>query len=180
MRRAAFAAQLLINGGNQTQAAIDVGCSPKSAHVTANKWLKTDTVQRILGTAQAKVVEKAVITVTRVVEELRDILTVDIGEAFDDTGKLKPLKDIPVAIRRGIAGLENEEITQWDADSRKHEVIGTLRKVKFWSKTDAGRELLKHLPGGYAAQKHEHEVTVTTLAEDVIAAQARLAAARKK
>jgi phage terminase small subunit len=179
-RRAAFAALYATNGGNGTQAAIDAGYAKKSAHSQASDLLKDPKVQEAIEAIKTKAANKAVITVARVVEELRDILTADLADGIDqDTGKLKPLHEWPVALRRALAGLDNEELTEWDADSRKHEVIGHLRKVKLWSKTDSARELLKHLPGGYAAQKIEHEVTVTTLASDLDAAQARLAAERK-
>jgi hypothetical protein len=75
--------------------------------------------------------------------ELKRIALVDIGEAFDELGRLKPMKDIPPDVRRAIAGVDVEMLFEGRGESRYHS--GDVVKVKFWSKPDTLVALGRHL-----------------------------------
>jgi len=79
----------------------------------------------------------------RILNELKTIGLVDLREAFNDDGALKAMRDIPEHIARSLAAVEVDEITEYDAESKSRVVIGHTRKIKFWSKVDALREMGK-------------------------------------
>lgn len=176
LRRKLFAVYLVRNGGNATQAARDVGVSEASAAEMGSRWLREVETQALVEAERKRVAEKTGLSTERVVSELFHILTADLVDAMDEHGALKPLKEWPEPLRRALSGIENEEVFEYEEGKRIH--VGTLRKVKFWSKTDSGRELLRVL-GAYAPKKHkhEHEVTVIGHAERMRKARERAAAA---
>lgn len=54
VRQANFAENWVKNGGNGTQAAIDAGYAPKSAHVQASRQLKNDKVRKYIEALRAE------------------------------------------------------------------------------------------------------------------------------
>ena len=74
--------------------------------------------------------------------ECRRIALADVGEAFNDDGSLKSIKDIPEDLRRAIAGFEVLEV--WEGTGKDREFVGELKKVKFWSKNKEIENLFKH------------------------------------
>jgi phage terminase small subunit len=154
-KRARFAQEYAIDH-NATQAAIRAGYSSRSAHTEGSRLLKNAEVRAQLGLAELSAAERANVSTFRVLDELRRIATVDIGQAFDAEGNLKPLKDIPPDVRRAIAAIEVEEET---------EKRGTIRKVKFWDKPKALELIGRHL--AMFVDKVEHSGTLTL--EELIA-----------
>lgn len=73
--------------------------------------------------------------------EVARIAKVDIAKAYDDTGRLKSIHDIPEDVRRAIAGVEVEELFEGQGESSVK--IGDLVKVKFWDKPRALEMLAK-------------------------------------
>lgn len=55
---------------NGTRAAIAAGCKPRSAHVTASRWLKNAKVKAIIAEVQKKQCDKLEVTAERVLSEL--------------------------------------------------------------------------------------------------------------
>lgn len=128
---------------NGKQAAIRAGYAPKSAEVTASHLLSVAKVAEEIRRGAAKREQRTQITADTVLSEFLRIARVDIAEAFDEDGSLKPVHEIPEDIRRAIAGLEVEELFEGRGESR--ESVGRLRKVKFWDKNRALESLAKHL-----------------------------------
>lgn len=75
-------------------------------------------------------------TVERVLREYGRIAFLDIGQAFQPDGSLKPIHEIPEDIRRSIAGIEVVNIGDGE---------GKLHKIKILDKTKALQDLGKHL-----------------------------------
>jgi phage terminase small subunit len=142
-----FAHEYLIDR-NATRAAIRAGYSARSAGSQAHDLLKKPEIRKIIAIGARKLTETTGITAERVQLELVRILTADVAQAFTDDGCLKPLQDIPEDLRRGISGLEVEEIHEEreNEDGEKETVrVGRVVKVKWWSKTDASQQLLRKL-----------------------------------
>lgn len=145
-KQSAFVAAYLVSL-NATQAAIAAGYSEKTAHSAGPRLLGNVDVKRAIDEALARRAERVEVKADDVLRELLRLATVDIGQAFDAEGKLKPLHEMPADVRRALAGVE---VTS-------HADVGTLTKVKFWDKTRALELLGKHLK--LFTEKVEHDVT---------------------
>lgn len=88
-------------------------------------------------------IKDELVTINMVLKGLLEIAQVDIGEAFDNNGELKPIHQIPITIRRAISGIEVDELFEGRGPAR--EKIGLTKKVKFWDKTKSWELLGKHL-----------------------------------
>ncbi len=128
---------------NATQAAIRAGYSKKTAKTIAGQNLSKLIIQEKLTKLNKKRQEDTGITAKKVLIEAGRIAFADVGLAFDDDGCLLPMKEIPDEIRRAISGLEVMEVYQGKGKDR--EVIGYLKKVKFWSKDKQIEHLFRHL-----------------------------------
>lgn len=128
---------------NARQAAVRAGYSAKTAQAQSSRLLTnviiSGRIQELLD-ARSKRTE---ITADTILRELLKIATADISEAYDDTGALKPFKDMPEGIRKCISGVEVNEIFDGYGDQRQ--VIGFTKKIKFWDKTKSLELLGKHL-----------------------------------
>ncbi len=63
-----------------------------------------------------------------ILRELKRIATVDIREAFEEDGRLRPLKDIPADVAACINGIEVAEL--WQGRDAQRVKIGQLKKIK--------------------------------------------------
>lgn len=97
--------------------------------------------------------------VARLLDELRVLGTVDIREAFDEEGRLKPLKDIPDEVARAIAGVEVFEVYSSD----KKELAGYTKRVKFYDKLRAIELLGKKLAMFVERHEHRHSLSLEKL-----------------
>lgn len=124
-----------------------------AAYKRAGYKFKTDTVARVesskllakpyiaekIQSAMNKRAEKLEITAERVLTEIARIAYVDISKAYDENGRLLPLHLMPEDVRRAIAGVE---VVEERVDG---EVVGEIRKVKFWDKKGSLDLLGRHL-----------------------------------
>lgn len=70
--------------------------------------------------------------IQRVLKEIRDIGTVDIRDAYDDKGCLKPIHQIPSNVSASISGIETVEMYSKDGEN-----TGRINKVRFNDKIKA-------------------------------------------
>lgn len=137
-----FCVEYLIdfNGKRSAEAA---GFTPgDAATVQASRLLTHDNIQARIKELHTGALTHIQATAEMVINELRRIAACDVGEAFEEDGTPKPIKQIPVDVRRCISGFEVEEI--FEGTGRDRTYVGKLRKVKFWDK-NKGLELLgKH------------------------------------
>ncbi len=139
-----FCAEYLVDQ-NATQAAIRAGYSPRTAMKIGSENLRKPEVRRCIDEALARRNARVEVKADDVLRELLRLARVDVGEAFDAKGNLKPLHAMSEDVRRAIAGVDVETSSRRD----------TVVKVKFWDKV-RGLELLgKHLK--LFVDVHQHE-----------------------
>lgn len=71
----------------------------------------------------------------RCLQELRAIATVDIRQAYNEDGTLKPMREMPPEIAACISSVESDEL--FEGVGQEREMIGYTKKVKFWDKAKA-------------------------------------------
>lgn len=128
---------------NGTQAALRAGYPPTDARTYASRMMSEDEIQERIAELAAGRNEKLEIDAQDVLLELLRLLTTDLAQAFTDDGALKPIHEIPIDCRRAIASFEVEELFEGRGKDRAY--VGTLKKVKFWSKDRAIEMLARHL-----------------------------------
>ncbi len=129
---------------NGTQAAIRCGYSKKTARQQGARLLSKAAVREAVNTRVEKDAARFELDRDEMLRELRRIATADLSQAFDESGSLKKLHEIPEDVRRAIAGLEHNEFGP---------------KLKLWDKNAALKMALTHL--GELTEKVEHSGKVT-------------------
>ena len=160
---------------NATQAAMRAGYSAKTANEQGARLLANVHISRAVSQAVAAQSERTGITADVILGELLRLARVDLADAYEESGKLKPVREMPEDLRRAIAGVESDEIWEWvedDEGERRRELVGFTRKVKFWDKTRSLELLGKHLKLFTDVVKHEG---FDALAEALRLAEARAA-----
>lgn len=127
---------------NGKRAAIKAGFAPRSAEVTASRLLRNDKVARAVQAGLQKVTDDAMVSRERVLRALLNIAELDPLDVFNHDGTLKDLKDIPTKARLAISAVETDDLN------------ASLKKIRFWSKTDALGILAKTVKGLIVSQ-HE-------------------------
>ncbi len=144
-----FVAEYLVDL-NATQAAIRSGYSQKTARQIATENLSKPAIAAAIAERQAKRIGKLELTAETILGELLRIAKVDVREAYDEDGNLRPLSEIPEDVRRAVAGIEIDD--RWEGkgeDATRY----TVKKLKFWDKNRALELLAKNL--GLLVEKHE-------------------------
>lgn len=141
-RRAKFVREFLVDL-NGTQAAIRAGYSPKGAHVAASRLLSDVKIVAELQRLQAKQLAKVELDAETVKARIREILTADLAEAFDEHNCLLDIHAMPAHVRQVIASIEVDELWEGSGDERTQ--IGVTRKVKLWSKVEVAKLAAQHL-----------------------------------
>lgn len=124
---------------NATQAAIRAGYAPKSAAAQAHALLRNPKLTGLIGELKAKSAARLEITADRVLAELARVAFADIGAAFDESGALRPIHQIPEDTRRALSAIESDELREEGA------AVGMTRKVKLADKLRGLEILAKHL-----------------------------------
>lgn len=125
---------------NATKAAQRAGYSERTAYSQGQRLLKDVEVQAEVDRLTVAKAERTDARADDVIRELLRLGFSDIGELFDESGALRPLREIPEQARRAIASIEVVE--ERDKDG---ETLGVVRKVKLWDKTKALEALGRHL-----------------------------------
>ena len=137
---------------NATQAAIRAGYSAATAQPASSRLLSNVIIQGEIQKLMEQRSERVEITADTVLRELLIIAKTDIGEAFNDDGRLKDIHSIPESARRAIAGIEVYE--EYAGKGQDREAIGQTKKVRFWDKTKSLELLCRHL--GLLNDKMQH------------------------
>lgn len=149
---AAFVREYLVDT-NGTAAAIRAGATKRSADSQAAKWMMDPRVKREIQLAMDRRAQRLEVKQDDVLREIMRIAFVDISEAYDDNGHFLPLKQMPVDVRRALAGVEVEQL--WEGSGADRIAVGTLVKAKFWPKDKSLEMLMRHLGAFLDRVKHE-------------------------
>lgn len=122
---------------NATQAYLRAGYKAKDAD-TAGPRLVGVCREHIQAALKAQV-EQVRVDANEILKELLSLATLDLTEAYDESGNLKPLSQIPLRIRKAISVIDTyyEKVDD--------ETYVPVKKIKFNDKVKALELLGKHL-----------------------------------
>lgn len=142
---------------NGAQAAIRAGYSEETAKEIASENLTKPNIKSRIQELMEKRSSKVEVSAEMVLRELVHLATVDLSEAYNPDGTIKPLQEIPEPIRRAIAGFE--QVEEFEGTGRDRVQVGYKKKIKFYDKTKALELIGKHLK--LFTDKVEHSGTVS-------------------
>lgn len=128
---------------NATQAAIRAGYSAKTAGAAGHRLLKTVEICEEINKRSAEQSQRLRITADRVMQEYEALALLDPLDLFTEDGHLKPLREIPEAARRAIAGLDLIQLKTTTTEDVKVEAM--LKKIKLADKKGALDSIAKIL-----------------------------------
>lgn len=117
-------------------------CSAKAAEANASRLLKTTRMQGYLQRKVANIQAETEISASEVLKECNRIAMADPIHAYNADGTFKRIQDIPIDLRRCIAGLETEEV--FTGKGKKRQQTGRIVKLKYWSKDKQTEHLLRY------------------------------------
>lgn len=138
---------------NGTAAALAAGYSDKNAAQQASRLLRKAKIRREIDRLIGEQSKRIKLDADRVMEELWRLGTVDIGQAFDEKGNLKPIHEMPEALRRAVSSIETEELFEGRGEDRTQ--IGFTKKIKLFDKTRSLELLGKRFKLFTDVVKHE-------------------------
>ena len=119
---------------------------PESVNNLAYRLFEKVEIRSRIDYLRKQIEEDNKATIGEIVSTLSDMLRFDIGELYDENGKLKNIHDIPKKARLMISQLDSDEIKAYI--DGKTIIIGQTKKLKVFDKLNAVEKLMKHL-GGY-------------------------------
>ena len=125
---------------NATQAAVRAGYTGKRADRAGYALLRNPEISAKVLSEQAKRLESADISATRVLEEIRRLALSDIRQLFDEDGNLRPLHTLSAEQAACIAGVEVIIKNAKAGDG----ITDTIHKIKVWDKPKSLEMLAKH------------------------------------
>jgi phage terminase small subunit len=141
-KQEAFVREYLIDL-NATQAAIRAGYSEKTANEQGSRLLADVSVRSAIEAAKAARSERTEINADWVLRTLAEEKTADLADLYDEHGAMKPIKDWPLAFRRGVVvGVETVEEFVGVGEDRKPIQI---RKIKMTDRTKHIELIGKHV-----------------------------------
>lgn len=109
------------------------------------------------------------LTAERTLEEYRCLGFSDVGELFDEQGRLRPLTELPRHVRAAIASVKVTKKNLTAGDGVMEDVV----EVKLWDKTRALQDLAKHF--GLIREKHDINIEVNMMLARLDAGRLRAA-----
>lgn len=125
---------------NATKAAQRAGYSKKTAYSQGQRLLKNAEVAAALATRQSKALERAELTASRTLEEMRRLAFGNVQDLFDAAGNLRALHELPREVAAQIASFEVVMKNATAGDGK----IDRVLKIKTWDKPRVMEMLGKH------------------------------------
>ncbi|AWH84920.1 hypothetical protein HYN59_07175 [Flavobacterium album] len=151
--------QAYIRLGNKSAAYREVytvsGISQKNVCTKASLLTNNVLVMSRIKELQQEVSVRNNIDLDELLQTLAAMVRFDIADLYDENGTLIPLKDMPKETRQMIQQLDVSEVYGRNSDGVR-DVIGAVKKVKTYSRTDAIEKLMKHL-GGYEKDNRQSQ-----------------------
>jgi phage terminase small subunit len=134
-----FIAEYLIDL-NATAAALRAGYSEKTASTQGHENLRKPEIAAAISEGKARQLESADLSAARVLEELRRLALSDARGFWDESGDLKPIRELTAEQGACLAGFE-AVIGKRTEQGKAPDVI---HKIKLWNKPQALEALAKH------------------------------------
>lgn len=171
-KQAAFVNEYLLDL-NATQAAIRAGYSRRTAEWIGPQLLGKSHVRAAVEAGQAARAERTKIDADWVLRSLAEEKTADLADLYDGDGNLKPVKDWPMAFRRGVVVGVETVMERDGADEDGNPKFVAVRKVKLTDRTRHIELIGRHV--GVGAFKDKLEITGDlTLSERIKRAEERV------
>lgn len=157
---------------NQTQAAINAGFSPKSAHVKASAMMRDERIQKRIAELMEERNKRLRVSADYVLLRLVEIDQMDVIDILDDEGGLKPISQWPKVWRTSISAVDINRIRMAMKDDEE-DIESTLQKIKWPDKVKNLELIGKHVDVNAFKERLEVSGTVT-IADRMAAARRRL------
>jgi len=129
---------------NATQAAIRAGYSEKTAYSIAEQNLRKLDIQTRIKELQEKIQKRNELKADDVIQELRKIGFMDIGELYQENGNVKSVNQLSDKAKASISSIKvTEKVLKTAGDDSA--LVERTTEMKLWDKGKALVELGKHL-----------------------------------
>jgi len=168
----AYAQSYVQSPENQTQAAINAGFSPKTAHTKASVMMRDERIQKRIAELMEERNKRLRVSADYVLLRLVEIDQMDVLDILKDDGTLKAISQWPKIWRTTLSGFDLSS-TIMNMNETTMETI--LKKIKWPDKVKNLELIGKHVD--VMAFKERMEVNVNvTIADRMANARARLKA----
>lgn len=135
-RRRQFVEAFLSNEGNATQAAIDAGFSPKTAHRAGNRMVNDVRVLSEIDRRRTELAAKTELNTERLVREVGRLVFSDLRRLCHPDGRMKALHELDDDTAAAVASVKvnadgSIEYKLWDKNSaqeRASKIVGVFEK----------------------------------------------------
>ena len=126
-------------GMTQAEAAIAAGFKGKDARQAGHFIEKRPRVRARLAKIEADALSAVGVNRAQIVRELARIAMLDPRKILDEFGNVRDFSDLDGDTASALAGMDVEELFEGSGEERRQ--TGMVRKVKFWNKVEALKEL---------------------------------------
>lgn len=156
---------------NQSQAAIDAGFSPNTAHVKASVMMRDERIQKRIAELMEERNKRMRVSADYVLMRLVEIDQMDVLDILNDDMSIKPVSDWPKVWRQYLTGFELADMFEGRGDEK--ELVGILKKIKWPDKVKNLELIGKHVDVNAFKERLEVSGTVT-IADRMAAARRRV------
>ncbi|MDT7076446.1 terminase small subunit [Citrobacter amalonaticus] len=167
---------------NQTQAAINAGFSPNTAHVKASVMMRDERIQKRIAELMEERNKRLRVSADYVLLRLVEIDQMDVLDILNDDGGMKPIAEWPKVWRTSLSAMDIATIKTTQASLQKdngeadlsvEDVEYILKKVKWPDKVKNLELIGKHVDVNAFKERLEVSGTVT-IADRIAAARRRV------
>lgn len=145
---------------NQSQAAIDAGFSPNTAHVKASVMMRDERIQKRIAELMEERNKRMRVSADYVLMRLVEIDQMDVIDILDDEGGLKPISQWPKVWRTSLSAMDINRIRMAGKDD-EDDIESTLQKIKWPDKVKNLELIGKHVDVNAFKERLEVSGTVT-------------------
>lgn len=155
---------------NQSQAAIDAGFSPNTAHVKASVMMRDERIQKRIAELMEERNKRNRVSADYVLMRLVEIDQMDVLDILNDDGGMKPIAEWPKVWRTSLSAMDIATIKTTQASLQKEngeadlsveDVEHILKKVKWPDKVKNLELIGKHVDVNAFKERLEVSGTVT-------------------
>ncbi|MEC3731826.1 terminase small subunit [Escherichia coli] len=144
---------------NQTQAAINAGFSPNTAHVKASNMMRDERIQKRIAELMEERNKRLRVSADYVLLRLVEIDQMDVIDILNDDMSIKPVSEWPKVWRQYLTGFELADMFEGRGDEK--ELVGILKKIKWPDKVKNLELIGKHVDVNAFRERLEIDVKMT-------------------